>query len=209
MKQLLHLLNRPSYNAFSFVKLPSSVSHFSFRSRQAICSERHQVHYTHTRPITLVVLTNSSSISPSPPPRPLFRPWPEFRSDAPSAEAGRKRCLCWPEPVESSRRHESLGGRTQTPITHRSVWSVSRHVTASGSSVCVLRFYWHVIVLSIGQMKCSSCHKSLKSNCCNFGQGRGFFFASWIFCVGDHTEAANETNNHFHEWDPRFENQFI
>lgn len=189
MKQLLHLLNRPSYNAFSFVKLPSSVSHFSFRSRQAICSERHQVHYTHTRPITLVVLTNSSSTPPPP-----FRPWPKFRSDAPSAEAGRKRCLCWPEPVESSRRHESLGGRTQTPITHRSVWSVSRHVTASGSSVCVQQFYLHLIVLSIGQMKCSLCHKSLKSNCCNFD--------SWIFCVGDHTEAANETNNHFHEWDP-------
>lgn len=163
MKQLFHLLNRLSYSILSFVKLPSSVSHFSFRSRQAICSERNQVHYTHTRPITLVVLTNSSSIFP-----PVFRPWPEFRSDVPSAEGGRNRCLCWPEPVESSRCHESLGGRTQTPITHRSVWSVSRHVTASGSFVCVLQFYWHVIVLSIEQMKCSLCHKSLKPNCCIF-----------------------------------------
>lgn len=94
MEQLLHLLNRPSYNAFSFVKLPSSVSHFSFRSRQAICSERHQVHYTHTRPITLVVLTNSSSISPPPssgPDRNLDQMLRQLKPEGNVASAGRSR----------------------------------------------------------------------------------------------------------------------
>lgn len=39
--------------------------HYSFLSRQAICSEKHPVHYTHMRPITPAVLTNSSGIFPS------------------------------------------------------------------------------------------------------------------------------------------------
>lgn len=88
------------------------------------CLESHWVCYTHTVLISLVVLPNSSS---------MIKLFPVFDRNS----VGRRRCLCWPEPVESSRRHESLADRTQTPITRRSVWSVSRHVTASGSWVCV------------------------------------------------------------------------
>lgn len=89
----------------------------------------------------------------------------------------RRRCLCWPEPVRSSRRHESLAGRTQSPITRRSVWSASLQVTASGSCICVRQFYCHVTVLSIGQMKCSFCHKSFRIHLFKFfWQSCVFFF---------------------------------
>lgn len=151
----------------------------------SLCSERHWVYYTHTVPISLVILTNSSSIF-------FFSTiWPEF---------GRKRrCLCWLEPGESTRCHESLAARTQTPITRRSVWSVSRHVTTSGFCVCVRQFYWHVIVLSIGQMKCSFCHKSFKIQLLHFWQSRVFFsfFDRYIFWISDHTEAAIEIQAHW------------
>lgn len=56
-------------------------------------------------------------------------------------------------------------------------------MTASDSSVCVLQFYWHVIVLSIGQMKCSLCHKSLKPNCCIFDKAVFFFLTAEFFVL--------------------------
>lgn len=112
---------------------------------------------------------------------------------------GSRRCLCWPEPVHSACRLESLAGTTQTPIARRSIWSVSRHATAC---FCVRHFYCRVIVLSIGQMKCSFCHKSFQIQLLHFWQSRvfsGVFLTVALFCVSDHTEAANEIKAHWLE----------
>lgn len=57
-----------------FMTMVLHAIHYSFLSRQAICTEKHPVHYTHMSPITPAVLTNSSGIF-------LSAPWAEFRFD--------------------------------------------------------------------------------------------------------------------------------
>lgn len=176
MKQLLHL-NRPSYKTFSFVKLPSSVSHFSFRSRQAICSEGTES-ITHIQGPSLLLYWQMHPASTPPPSsgpdRNLDQMLRQLKPEGNVASAGRSR---WRALVAMS--HLVVEHRLQC----RSVWSVSRHVTASDSSVCVLQFYWHAIVLSIGQMKCSLCHKSLKPNCCIFDKAVFFWQLNFFVLV--------------------------
>lgn len=158
---------------------------------------RHQVHYTHTRPITLVVLTNSSSIfffSPSSgPDRNLDQTCRQMKPEGNVASGGRSR---WRALVAMS--HLVVEHRPQLRADPSDLRVVMWQHPALLS--VVPHFYCHVIVLSIGQMKCSLYHKSFKLNFCIFDKA--------VFCVLTVTFFVSVTtrrqqmrliNNHFHE----------
>lgn len=124
-----------------FTNLFVHAIHYSFLSWQAICTQKHPVHYTHMRPITPALLTNSSGIF-------LSEPWAEFRFDCHSqlrmALLEYKRDFSAQELVGSSYTDEPLPVSSLSTVL--SLWWFVKYIIVYE---CIHHYVWHIKTRSL------------------------------------------------------------